>query len=103
MSGICENGILIYGEQNCNIDNLLFNNFKLDLVNKTKWEKNIGIDLRPSIYNIIDGKIAVVNSFNSNNIVFKDFNYNVNENIREFIDDEIVNVNSNVIINEVNY
>ena len=68
MTGVCENGVLIYGEDECNIDNLLFDNFKLELVNKTKWEKNIGIDLRPSVYNIIDGKIAVINAFNTSSI-----------------------------------
>ncbi len=101
MTGVCENGVLIYGEDECNIDNLLFDNFKLKLVNKTKWEKNIGIDLRPSVYNIIDGKIAILNCFNSKNIVFNDFKYNIDKNILEYIENEINVCNSDVEINMV--
>lgn len=46
-----ENGITIVGD---NLSNIEFDNVKLNIVNKTKWPKK-DLDLRPSVYNVVDG------------------------------------------------
>lgn len=93
-----ENGILIYGESHSNINNINFNNVTLGIADETDWEK-VGIDLRPSDYGILDGKTFILNINNANNIIFNNFMYVVDEDIN--IENEIVNNNSDIIINYI--
>ncbi len=46
-----ENGITIVGE---NLENITLDNIKLNISKKTKWPKK-DLDLRPSVYNVLDG------------------------------------------------
>ncbi len=47
-----ENGITIVGD---NINDIEFNNVSLNIHDKTAWEKK-DLDLRPSIYNVLEGE-----------------------------------------------
>ncbi len=46
-----ENGVTIVGK---NINKIIFDNVNLNIKNKTSWPKK-DLDLRPSIYNVVDG------------------------------------------------
>ena len=66
-----ENGITIVGD---NISNILFDNIKLNIHDKTKWPKK-DLDLRPSIYNVMEGKFHDLYVKAEANIEIKDCNF----------------------------
>lgn len=65
-----ENGIVIYGE---NISNIKLNDINIERIDITSWPKK-DIDLRPSIYNVIDNKFYDLYSNGCKDIVINDTN-----------------------------
>ncbi len=99
-----ENGIFIYGENKDQIKDIKFNNISLKLANKSKWVKNIH-DLRPyEKLPYFEGKVTYLYSFNSSNIEFNNFNYSLNNNLKdefgkdfEIIDSSSIKINKKII------
>lgn len=83
-----ENGILIYGDENCNISDITFEDISLNLVKRTDWEKNHH-DLRPCQDNtILDGSLNAVFARNAKNISFKNLRVTVSEDMREYMEQQ---------------
>lgn len=79
-----ENGILIYGDENCNISNISFEDVSLHLEKRTDWAKNLH-DLRPCQDNIIlEGSLNAVFARNAENVTFRGLNVTVDENMKEY-------------------
>jgi len=91
-----ENGILLYGDEELykegkpNIDKITFINVNVRILKKTDWPKNYH-DVRPS--NIFDGLIedalCALYSRNVGNISFKDSSFEIDDNMKEFVKEEI--------------
>lgn len=82
-----ENGIFIFGEDNINIKNILFENVNVGLKAKTKWERN-NHDLRPSYkYHLIEGPINVIYCKNACDIILDGFSYSLDETISKELED----------------
>lgn len=62
-----ENGITIVGD---NIKDIVFDDVKLNIHNKTSWEKK-DLDLRPSIYNVVEGQFHELYVKGNPNIKFE--------------------------------
>lgn len=69
-----ENGITVVGD---NISNVRFDSIKLNKHNKTMWPK-LGLDLRPSIYNVIED-IKFYDLYKKGNIDLKLINTNLKD------------------------
>ncbi len=94
-----ENGILIYGEKN--ISNVSFKDIRLAIEKKTDWKKE-GIDLRPSVYSIIDGNPSVFYLRGATLVNIENCNYkigNIDFNINKVdVKDTIINGDFNEVI-----
>lgn len=81
----CENGILIYGNSNCNISHITFDHIYLKLSDKTIWHKG-AIDIRPYEGNgIIMSSLYTVFGKNASNIEFRDFRSEVSGEMQKYI------------------
>ena len=81
-----ENGIFIYGS-NQNIKDLYFNNINIELKAKTMFKKN-NHDLRPCYGDyLIEGLTNVIYINEAKNVRFKNFNYKINDNFKEYLGD----------------
>lgn len=83
-----ENGILIYGDEGCNISDITFEDVSLRLTKRTDWEKNHH-DLRPCQDNtILDGSLNAVFARNARDVSFKNLKVAVEEEMREYMEQE---------------
>ena len=88
-----ENGILIFGHNN-NISNITLNNINLNIIKKTEYEHKY-LDLRPSIYDIIDRPFYGLTIENASDITFNNFNI---KNNTDYIK-ELYNISNSKNIN----
>lgn len=94
-----ENGILIYGDDSCNINGISFNNIKLDIIKTTDWEKNVK-DIRPTFTSgIFESKLTPVYIRNAKNIVFNNLSISESSEVKEYMGKEIDIDNAEVSIN----
>lgn len=81
----CESPIFIYGYDDSKISNIKFVDLKMNLINKTNYQKDI-YDLRPcEEYQIITMPMSIIKIFNANNIEFINFQYIIDDNINNYI------------------
>lgn len=71
IDAISENGITIYGD---NIKDIGLYNINLSIVKKTEWPRE-GLDLRPSIHNVIEQRFYDLYSKGAKNIDIMDSNF----------------------------
>lgn len=83
-----ENGILIYGEDN--IRNISFEDVDVKIEKTTDWAKQ-DLDLRPSIYNVVEGKPAVLYLCGAKEVTFSNFTYEINANIKAEVSEFVFN------------
>lgn len=77
-----ENGILIYGDDSCNIDGVTFENVSLRLEEITDWPKDCH-DLRPNEGNrIIKDSLHAVYARNAKDLTFKELRISVSPNMQ---------------------
>ena len=77
-----ENGILIYGDDSKNIRDITFDGIHVQLEKKTDWPKNCH-DLRPNEGNVIlEDSLRVLYARNAENIHFRDFSYEISEEMK---------------------
>ena len=91
-----ENGILIYGDEDVNIDNITFENISLDISKKTDWPKNIR-DIRPTYKD--DVQEVRLNPFfakNAKRIKIKNLEVTVSEDMKAYMGNEIEIENADV-------
>ena len=82
-----ENGILIYGDNDCNISDIIFEDVSLHLTKRTDWKKNLH-DLRPCQDNtILEGSLNAVFARNAKNVTFNDLKVTVDENMTEYMEE----------------
>jgi polygalacturonase len=80
-----ENGILVYGEKNCNIKDLSFKDISVSIVKKTDWEKGMH-DLRPSEeYGIIDGDTCVLYARNAKDVKVENLTYSISDDMKGLV------------------
>ena len=93
----CESPIFIYGYDDSKISNIKFVDLKMNLINKTNYQKDI-YDLRPcEEYQIVTMPMSIIKIFNANNIEFDNFSYSVDENIKSYIQKEFdINNSKNI-------
>lgn len=85
-----ESGILLYGDDSVNIDNITFDNVTVRLTKKTEWPKGMR-DLRPCPGNVQEkGNAHVVFARNVKNIAFSRFRSVIDENMQSFAGEPIV-------------
>lgn len=95
ISAICENGIFIYGEKNRNIKNIVLDTVRLDLIDKTDWEKGI-YDLRPAEkYGIFHKNSSYFFITNAENIVLNKVKWIRKEEYCSFILDNVTDFRYN--------
>lgn len=81
-----ENGILIYGDKECNIRDIIFEDVTLHLTKRTDWKKNLH-DLRPCQDNtILEGSLNAVFARNAKSVTFNNLKVAVDENMQEYMD-----------------
>lgn len=87
-----ENGIVIFGDELCNMDDISFDNVRLEIVKKTDWPKNVR-DIRPTYVPGLEGlKEAPLNGVfvrNAKKISFKRLSIEISETMKEFMGKEI--------------
>lgn len=84
-----ESGILLYGDDSVNIDNITFDNVTVRLTKKTDWPKGMR-DLRPCPGSIQEtGEVHAVFARNVKNITFSHFCSAIDENMRSFAGEPI--------------
>lgn len=80
-----ENGILLYGEENCNIEGVRFENMSLHLQKRTDWDKCFH-DLRPCPDNLIlKGSLNAVFARNATGVTFSDFRFMADPEMQAFM------------------
>lgn len=96
-----ENGILIYGDDSVNIDNIIFDGIHLHLQKKTDWPKHYH-DLRPTIGNtILEDSLRAIYARNAKDIIFRNFTLEVDSNMMEYIEEPIsIDKCTNIHMNE---
>ncbi len=78
-----ENGILIYGDESCNISDIVFERVSVRLEKKTDWPKNYH-DLRPTIGSgILEDSLSGLYARNAKNIVFNRCSMEIDEALAE--------------------
>ncbi len=84
-----ENGILVYGEANQNINNVTFRNITLSLKKRTDWPKGIR-DLRPCIGSgISQGPLHGISARNAKDLTIENFRLTVDDAMKEYMGEEI--------------
>ncbi len=83
---IGENGILIYGDDSKNIQNIQFKNISLQLVKKTDWPKD-NHDLRPCMLkeDIIKGSLNAIYARGASLVTVKQLALTVSEEMKEYM------------------
>ncbi len=80
-----ENGILIYGEDSCNISDILFERIRIRLSKRTDWPKHFH-DLRPCPGNtILEDSLRVVYAKNAKRVVFRELSTQVDPDMEEYV------------------
>ncbi len=83
-----ENGILIYGDRDCNISDIYFENIFLHLTKRTDWGKNYH-DLRPCQDNtILEGSLNAVFARNARNVTFKNLRVAADADMQEYMEQQ---------------
>jgi len=78
-----ENGILIYGEKDCNIEDILFENVSVKLLKRTDWPKNLR-DLRPCAQEgLVEGELNAVHARNAKKVTFRNLRVEVDDSIQD--------------------
>lgn len=81
-----ENGVLIYGDESMNIQDIRFRNVSLSLVKRTDWPKQYH-DLRPfEGENILEGSLNAVFARNASNITMEDIRISVDSSMEEYME-----------------
>lgn len=81
-----ENGILIYGDKDCSISDIAFEDVSLHLTKHTDWKKNLH-DLRPCQDNtILEGSLNAVFARNAKNVTFNNLKVTVDEDMKEYME-----------------
>lgn len=81
-----ENGILIYGDKDCSISDIAFEDVSLHLTKRTDWKKNLH-DLRPCQDNtILEGSLNAVFARNAKNVTFNNLKVTVDEDMKEYME-----------------
>jgi polygalacturonase len=81
-----ENGILLYGDESKNIQNISFDHITLNLVKRTDWPKD-NHDLRPCVGNtILKGSLNAVFARNTSCISMEHINVRVSEEIQDYME-----------------
>lgn len=89
-----ENSIFLYGD----ISNVSFDNISMRLCRKTEYELKVH-DIRPSeeVNHPFESPLNLIYIDGAKNITFNSFNYYIEDNIKEFIDNNYFVINSNEI------
>lgn len=93
-----ENGITIYGDESKNIEDVSFENVKLDIVNKTEWPKNMK-DIRPTFEEnggLFEHDFNAVFIKNTGKIKFKDLRIHESKEVKKYMGKEIEIENAKV-------
>ena len=89
MNCCSESGILLYGDDSVNIDNITFDNVTVRLTKKTDWPKGMR-DLRPCPGNIQEkGTVHAVYARNVKNVTFSRFCSVIDENMKPFTEEPV--------------
>ncbi len=84
-----ENGILIYGDDSKNISDITFDNVQVHVIKTTDWDKTYH-DLRPTIgEGLLQDSMSGLYARNAKDIKFRDFRLEMDDELQEFIEDEI--------------
>lgn len=88
-SNICcrgENGILLYGDPSCNIQNIRFENVSLELVKRSDWPKNCH-DLRPCVDNrILEDSLSAVYACNVEDVTMLNLQVHIAKEMKEYVE-----------------
>ncbi len=88
INSIGENGILLYGNSNKNIQNIIIKNLTLQIIKRTDWPKN-NHDLRPSEgYGILQDHLCAVYARNTVDVSISNLSLVISDEMAEYSDKE---------------
>lgn len=84
-----ENGILLYGEPEKNISDILFRNITVRLEKRTHWQKGIR-DLRPCIGSgLTEGTVHGFSAHNAKDVILENFRLTVDDSMKEYVSEDM--------------